>query len=336
MGNQVKLALLGLGYWGKNLFRTFSAIPHADIRLGCDLDPKNLDALRKSHPNCEFTGDFQRAFNDPEIDGVVIATPPATHYELAKAALTAKKHTFVEKPITLDLNHANELVALSKSVGKTLMVGHLLKHHPATTYLKNLVDSGDLGEINCIYTQRVNLGIIRSDENPLWSLSPHDISLILYFSGEMPERVSAMGGSFLQKGIEDVIFAMMKFPSGHIASMHLSWLDPHKVRRLTIVGSKQMAVFDDMENREKLRIYDKGASIKSNPQTLMEYMAVRDGDIYIPKIDNREPLRIECENFLDCVQGKAETKSGGEEAVRILKVITMLDESLKSQGTGKI
>jgi len=212
------------------------------------------------------------------------------------------------------------------------MVGHLLLHHPACQYLKNIIDQKQLGDLFYIHSQRLNLGIIRNNENPLWNLSPHDISLILYLFDEAPCQVQASGSSFLQKNIEDVIFATLHFKSGKMAHLQVSWLDPHKTRRLTIVGSKQMAVFDDMEPREKLRIYDKGAQIKEYQGNLMEHLTIRDGDIHIPKLEIQEPLRLECQNFIRAIQGQEEVKSTGEGAVQILKVITKLDHSLKNNG----
>lgn len=328
----VNIALVGLGYWGKNLLRSFNGLPEARIHTLCDLDEKNLNAVKSICPQAKATRSFEEVLANPEIQAVAIATPSSTHFRNAKAALEAGKHTFVEKPLAMDLKEAEQLVEISERVKKTLMVGHLLKHHPVTHYLKNLIDKGDLGEIYCIYTQRLNLGIIRSDENPLWSLSTHDISLILYFLGEMPDRVWASGAGFLQKDIEDVVFAGLGFPSGHIAHLHLSWLDPHKTRRLTIVGSKKMAVFDDMEPREKLRIYDKGTKKAVNSGTLMEYHMAREGDIQIPMIEASEPLRLECQNFLQTVGGVAKSNSDGPEALRILKVIMGLDQSLKQKG----
>jgi len=329
----VNLAIVGVGYWGKNLFRAFSFIPEVNILYAVDFKEENLDFAHSLQPTCKQIQNYKEALKDPKVHGVIIATPPKTHHQIAKDSLEAGKHTFVEKPLSLVIDDAQDLVQLSKKKQKILMVGHLLKHHPVSHYLKEMIHKGDLGEINYVYTQRLNLGIIRSDENPLWSLSPHDISLILFFLGGMPTEVFASGGCFLQEKIEDVVFAGLHFPDGKMAHLHLSWLDPHKIRRITIVGTKKMAVFDDMEPREKLRIYDKGAVKKSyDPGDPIEYLNIRDGDIYIPKIEAKEPLRNECQNFVQCIMGKAKSNSDGEEALRILKVITKLDESLKERG----
>jgi len=328
----VNIGFVGIGYWGKNIFRTFCNIPQVNLLYACDLDEANLSYAKTLSPKSKLTQNYQEILNDPKVDGVVIATPAPTHYELGKQALNAQKNTIVEKPLALNIKEGEELVQLAKKNKLVLMVGHLLKHHAVTHYLKKLIQEGELGDINYIYCQRINLGIIRSHENPLWSLSPHDISLILYFLDEMPVRLSASGGRFIQEGLEDVVFAGLQFPKGQIAHLHLSWLDPHKIRKITIVGSKKMAVFNDMEPREKLRIYDKGAERKPSAQTPGNFYGIREGDIYIPRIENQEPLLLECQNFTQCILGTEKPRSGGEEAVRILKVISRLDESLHNQG----
>ena len=330
----VKIGFIGLGYWGKNLFRSFNSLPGVDIKTASDLSEENLAFAKTLNPQCHLTQDCNEIFKDPAIQGVVVATPPVTHVDLAEQSFKAGKHTFVEKPLALDLARAEKLLKLSKESDRLLMVGHLLKHHPATHYIKDLIDAGDLGDLYYIYTQRVNLGVIRSNENPLWSLSPHDISLILYFFGQEPCSVQGQGGTYLQtsKQIEDVVFASISFSSGQLAHMQMSWLDPHKIRKLTLVGSQKMAVFDDMEPREKLRIYNKRVEAQSNHQGPMDYYSLREGDIHIPRIEAREPLKLECQNFIDSITGKAQCYSDGDEAVRILRVITALDRSLKSGG----
>jgi len=330
--NQINIGFIGVGYWGKNLLRALSSLPEVHLRYICDENKNQLDAIQAHYLKCKTTTNYRDILSDTNVEGVFIATPAPSHFTLAQASLKAGKHTFVEKPLSLKVEEAQELVKMAKKENRLLMVGHLLKHHPVTHYIRNLVDTGSLGEINYIFCQRVNLGVIRPNENALWSLSPHDLSLILYFSKEFPDRVTATGGSFLKPGIEDVVFASLHFPSGHLAHLHVSWLDPHKIRKITLVGSKKMVVFDDMEPREKLRIYDKGAEVNLKSRNPSDFYTIREGDIHIPKIDGGEPLKLECQNFIEALQGKAKPQSDGEEAIQILKIIKALDQSLKESG----
>jgi predicted dehydrogenase len=265
---------------------------------------------------------------DPELDAVVIATPVPTHYELAKRALEAGKHVLVEKPPAMTGAEMDELVAIAAERDLVLMPGHLLLYHPGVRKLKDLVDSGELGDVLCVYTNRQNLGIVRTNENALWSLGVHDLSVILWLVGEDPSEAVAHGRDFLTDGVEDVVFCYLRFPSGKIAHMHLSWLDPHKMRKMTVVGREKMVVFDDMELERKVTVYEKGPWKQS--EAYGEWQT-RSGDIHIPKIDTSEPLRLECSAFLDLVEGNGELdrRVVAEDGARVVRALDRLTESLR-------
>ncbi len=264
---------------------------------------------------------------DPELEAVVIATPVPTHYALAKQALEAGKHVFVEKPPAMKGTEMEELVELATTKGLVLMPGHLLLYHPGVRKLKELVAGGDLGDLLCVYTNRQNLGIIRRDENALWSLGVHDLSVILYLVGEEPEEAIAHGNAFLNPGVEDVVFCYLRFPSGKIAHMHLSWLDPHKMRKLTVVGKEKMAVFDDMELERKVTIYDKAPW---EPAGTYGEWRTRTGDIHSPKIANDEPLRLECNHFLELVANGPGDHAEARDGLTVVRALDRLTESLRS------
>lgn len=288
----IRTAVVGCGYWGKNLVRNFADL--SDLRLCVDPDDSVRARITAAYPDVATAADFASALDNKGIDAVVLATPAPAHAAMAISALEAGKHVFVEKPLALTVEDAERMVATAEKHDRILMVGHLMEYHPAVEYMKELVDSGDLGDVYYSYNQRVNLGKVRSDENALWSLAPHDISMVLYLMGEEPEEVEATGQAFLQPGIEDVVFLTLRFGSGRVAHIHVSWLDPHKERRMTVVGSKKMAVFDDMQGQEKIRIYDKGVSRQQTTaapySSYGELLSLRDGDIMIPRLPAREPL----------------------------------------------
>jgi predicted dehydrogenase len=326
------VAVVGVGGWGKNLARNYAQLPEADLRYVCDLDEKKLAQIRAQVPQAKLTRDFDEVLRDDEVRAVVIATTAPSHYKLCKQALEAGKDVYVEKPFVLDIAHAKELNALAKSRGLVLMVGHLLEYHPVVNHLKGMVERKELGDVLYIYSQRVNLGTVRGDENAMWNFAPHDVSVILYLLGKEPTDVSARGQSYLQKGIEDVVFMTMNFNNSAMAHVHVSWLDPHKIRRLTIVGSQKMAVFDDLETAEKLRIYDKGARVNTEYSNFAEYVGLRFGDIIVPYIKSVEPLQLECRHFLECVQKRQQPRSDGEDGLRVLKVLDAAQRSLADNG----
>jgi predicted dehydrogenase len=329
----LNVAIVGAGYWGKNLIRNFATAKGSNLKYVCDLNEKLLAVEKKKFPFIETTTCIDEVLNDSDIDAVIIATDVPRHFEVAQKALKAGKHIFVEKPMTSKAGDAKILVELAKEKGLKLMVGHLLEYHQAVNYLKEMIDRGQLGEPYYVYTQRVNLGIVRQDENAWWSLAPHDISIICYLLGSEPISVSAHGQCYLQKGIEDVVFATIKFEDGKMANVHCSWLDPHKIRKVTVVGSEKMMTFDDMETAEKIRMYDKGAAIKHDITTsYADIISLRFGDIVIPKVPSGEPLAMECAHFINSVFNGTPIRSDGIDGLRVVRVLEAGQESLKNNG----
>jgi predicted dehydrogenase len=319
----MRIAVAGLNYWGPNLVRNFDDL--AELAWLCDLDDERLAALAERYPHARATQSFDDLLTDDSLDAVVVATPVPTHYALAKQALEAGKHVFVEKPPAMRAAEMDELVGIADDAARVLMPGHLLLYHPGVLKLKELVDTGELGEVLCIYGNRQNLGKVRTEENALWSLGVHDLSVILYLLDEDPETAVAHGRDFLTPGVEDVVFCYLRFPSGKIAHMHLSWLDPHKMRKLTVVGREKMAVFDDMELERKVTVYEK--SPWKRAETYGEWQT-RSGDIYIPKISTAEPLRLECTFFLELIDGRHDRAKVARDGARVVRALEMLTQSL--------
>ena len=318
-----RVGVAGLGYWGPNLVRNFDEI--AELAWICDLDNDLRTRFAGRYPRARATADFAEMLADESLDAVVVATPVPTHYALAKQALEAGKHVMVEKPPAMRAAEMDELVQIAADRDLVLMPGHLLLYHPGVLKLKELVAAGELGEVLCIYGNRQNLGIVRTNENALWSLGVHDLSVILYLLDEDPESATAQGRDFLTPGVEDVVFCFLSFPSGKIAHMHLSWLDPHKMRKITVVGREKMAVFDDMELERKVTIYEK--SPWKRAETYGEWQT-RSGDISIPKISTDEPLRLECAHFLGLVGGGGDKLKVARDGARVVRALEMLTESL--------
>ncbi len=333
VSDKVRVGVVGLGYWGPNLVRNFDRLPNAELAYCCDLDEANLQKARTLYPHAVATNDLDAMLADDLLDAVVIATSVPTHYALGKKALEAGKHTFIEKPISLKAAHAEDLLSTAETKGVKLMVGHLLEYHPAVRKLKELIDSGSLGRVFYVYANRLNLGKVRTDENALWSFGPHDISVLNYLIGEEPEEVSARGECYLQDGVEDVVFGYIKYPSGIVGHLHVSWLDPHKSRKITVVGSDKMVVFDDMESDRKVTIYDKGATTtRAKFDNYGEFVTLHFGDIHIPKIGNEEPLRIEAQHFVDCVRENRQPLSDGRDALNVVRVLEAMERSLRQGG----
>ncbi len=326
----VKLGAVGLGAWGWNVARAFSELKDCELISCCDLDPRRRESARKSWPSVVPVADLD-AMLSTNVDAVAIAAPAVDHYTMTKKALLADRDVFVEKPFALNVRDAEELVELADKRNRVLMVGHLLEYHPVVRRLKNLIHSGELGQVYYIYTQRVNLGRIRGDENAMWSFAPHDISQILYMLDMEPTDVSARGQSYIQDGIEDVVFLSLFFENRIMAHIHLSWLDPHKVRKTTVVGANKMAVFDDSSATEKLRIYDNHAEMPP-VKTYGEAIQVRFGDITIPRVESTEPLRLECQHFVDCVRDRTTPLSDGRDGLRVVKILEAAQESLRRDG----
>jgi predicted dehydrogenase len=327
MSDPLRVGVVGLGYWGPNLVRNFHGLPGAELVWCCDASESARARVAPVTPGAKMTGRFEDLLEDETLDAIVLATPVPTHAGLAVRVLEAGKHCFVEKPLAQSVADAKRAVDAAERTGRTLMVGHLLEYHPGVQKLKELADSGELGDIHYIYGNRLNLGKLRADENALWSLGAHDISVLLHLVGEEPVEVSARGESYLQPGIEDVVFCFLRFPSGISAHLHLSWLDPHKERRFTIVGSKRMATFDDMAVEGKLTVYDKGFDEK-NTGSYGEYIT-RSGDIFSPRIANNEPLRLECEHFVSSVRDGTAPRSDGHSGLRVVTVLERLQEELE-------
>ena len=312
-----RIGVVGLNYWGPNLVRNFDGL--AELTWLCDLDDTHLRPLAERYPHARATNTLEDMLADDALDAVVIATPVPTHYALAKQALEAGKHVFVEKPPAMRAVEMDELVQIAADRDRVLMPGHLLLYHPAVLKLKELVASGELGDVLCVYGNRVNLGIVRSNENALWSLGVHDLSVILYLLDEDPDLATAQGSWSIHEGVEDVVFCFLRFPSGKIAHMHLSWLDPHKMRKMTVVGREKMAVFDDMEPDRKVTVYEKKADSSG---------AIASGDIHIPKVATTEPLRLECEYFLELIDGKHDRAKVAQDGARVVRALEMLTNSL--------
>ena len=328
----ITVAVIGGGGWGKNHVRNFAEIPSCRLKTVCDLNEKVLAAHKAAYKEVEVTTKSDAVLADREVDAVVIATDAASHYPLARQALEAGKHVFVEKPMTLAPADSEDLVKRAEAAKKVLMVGHLLEYHPCVLQLKDLVDKGQLGALRYLYCQRVNLGVIRKDENAWWSLAPHDVSIILFIFQAEPVTVTAQGQAYLRPGVEDVVFAQLKFADGRMAHIHVSWFDPHKIRKVTLVGSDKMATFDDMDPNEKIRIYDKGVDAKGSVVGYEQSLTLRSGDVLIPRTPSGEPLRIECLHFLECIEKGRTPRSDGRDGLRVVRVLEAAGRSLAAGG----
>ncbi len=319
------VGMIGAGRWGFNWVRTLAGLSGAALRWCCDVSPASLEKVRGQFPQVQTTTRLDDLLDDPALDAVVIATIAPTHFDVARRALLSGKHVMVEKPMTLTTADAHALTALAERQGKVLMVGHLLEYHPVVRQLRQMIDAGELGEVNYLYTQRLNLGTIRGDENAWWSLAPHDVSVANRLFGAAPVSVQCRGQSVVRPGVEDVVFATLEYPGGRLAQFHVSWLDPHKSRTLTVVGSKKMAVFDDTA-AQKLVVHDKGFSRAGDAVTL------RQGGIEVPLIDTAEPLALEARHFIDCIAGGGRPVSDGVSGTQVVSVLEYGQRSLALGG----
>ena len=327
----IAVGVAGLGYWGPNLARNFAGLPGCELRWICDASDSARERAALQFPGSRVTAELEDLLGDPELDAVVLATPVPDHADHAVRVLQAGKHCFVEKPLAQSVADAERAVAAAGEAGKLLMVGHLLEYHPGVLKLKELADSGELGEIYYIYGNRLNLGKLRADENALWSLGAHDVSVVLALAGEEPTEAVAHGESYVRAGVEDVVFCYLRFPSGLAAHLHLSWLDPHKERRFTVVGAQKMATFDDMAIEGKITVYDKG--FDEAPRGYGEWVT-RSGDIYSPRLPSVEPLRLECQEFLDSIRQGRSPRSDGASGLRVVRVLERLQQSLRASERG--
>ena len=328
---KLNIGVVGLGYWGPNIVRSLHRIGRVRLKYACDLDEDRRAKIAAQYPETHVTGDFEELLEDGELDAVVIAAPVPVHATLARKALQAGKDIFVEKPLALSPEDAEDLVKLAAEKDRILMVGHLLEYHPAVVRLKEIIDSGELGEVFYVYTHRLNLGVIRHNENALWSLAPHDLAVSMFLLEQEPVVVQATGHSYLKSGVEDVVFGTLRFGDGKIAQLHVSWLDPHKERKITVVGSDKMVIFDDMARDEKIRLYDKGVQ-KPEFESYGEYVGLRFGDILIPHVPNDEPLKLECEHFVECLVERKRPLSDGHDGLRVVRTLDALQRSLEAEG----
>ena len=343
----INVAVVGLGHWGPNLARNIAALPDAQLHTLCDVRPERLEHVGRQYPAAKRHRDFDAIVGDPDVDAVVIATPVCTHFELALAALQAGKHVLVEKPLAQTSTQCRELITLSEKHDRILMVGHVFLYNAAVRKVKEYIQSGELGQVYYIYSQRLNLGIIRQDVNALWNFGPHDLSILCYWLDAAPERVLARGYSYIQPGIEDVVFMTLDFPGGVGASVHISWLDPSKVRRMTVVGSEKMVVYDDVSADTRIMVFDKGIMKKPNASTglstgdgpsLGRYesfgefqLLLRAGDVLIPKLDFVEPLKVECQHFVQCIRTSEQPLTDGYHGMQVVEALEAAQEAMNNR-----
>ena len=327
----VNVAVIGHGYWGPNLLRVFAGARGCNLVACCDLDESRLKMAKEAHREITVTSDLQSVLDDPRIDAISIATPISTHFALAKRALLAGKHVLVEKPLTQKSADAAELIRLGKKQDRIVMVGHTYEYSPPVNKIKELIQKGELGDLYYIDSVRLNLGLFQSDFNVLWDLAPHDISIILFLMEKRVVSVSAQGQSSIPGHLEDLAYLTIRFENGTMAHCHVSWLSPCKIRRFTIVGKQKMILWDDLEPEDKVKVYDKGISISYKQLSKLQVL-YRTGDMYCPKIEGMEPLKMECQHFIDCIAGHKVPKTSGEVGLRVVKILEAAEKSLKLHG----
>jgi predicted dehydrogenase len=328
----IRVGVVGFGYWGPNIVRNLDRLGDAQMVAACDLSEANLAKMKGLYPYVETTTDLASMLADHALDAVVVATSAPSHFAIARQVIAAGLHCYVEKPLTLKSCEAETLVRTADEAGVVLFVGHLMEYHSAVNWIRDYIASGELGDVLYLYTQRLNLGKVRTEENAFWSLAPHDVSVVLYLLGEAPDFVAATGAAYLNDGVQDTVFANLHFPSGKMANIHVSWLDPHKVRTFTIVGTKKMLVFNDMEATEKIWIYDKGVGAPTNAMAFGEDLTLRFGEIVAPFVPMEEPLEVEVQHFLDCCASGATPRSDGRDGLRVVRVLEAVDESMAAGG----
>ena len=333
----IKIGVIGCGHWGPNYVRNFSSMSGVSVTWASDIDQKRLDYIKQLYPAVKATKDYKKIIENRKIDAVVIATPTATHYQIARECLLHNKHTLVEKPLAIKVKDAEELVKLVEKKRKILMVGHTFEYNPAINKIKEFIKKGRLGKVYYLNSTRTNLGPLRTDVSALWDLAPHDISIFSYVLNSQPFKVTAHGAQYLQRGIEDVAFITLYYPCNIIAGIHVSWLNPRKVREITIVGNKKMLVFDDLSSTSPIRLYDKGVIRKPYPSpyynTFGEFqLIIREGNVTIPRIEMKEPLQLECQHFLACLAQKKQPRSSGKVGLKVVKVLEAAQRSLKNNG----
>lgn len=328
------IAVIGCGYWGPNLIRNFQSLADCRVVTICDLDFQRLTYLKLLYPGVKTTVDFDDVINDSSIDAVVVATPVQTHYLLAQQSLEAGKHTFIEKPMAASVDHCKELIELATSQSLSIMIGHTFVYTAPVRKIREIVASGEIGEVMYISSRRLNLGLFQKDINVAWDLAPHDISIILYILGQTPLSVNCQGKAHIRPSIEDVTNMTINFANGGIALIQSSWIDPRKIRETTIVGSKKMILYDDNEPLEKIRIYDKYVEVPPHYDTYAEFhFSYHYGDMHAPYLKQVEPLKVECQQFLDCIQSGEKSDSSGEEGLKVVQILEAATRSLKNGGS---
>lgn len=332
----IRLGVIGCGYWGPNLIRNFADLPGSNVVAVADLQEDRLSHIRSRYPGIETTNDYRSLFS-MGLDAAVVTTPPATHFRIARECLRHDLAVLVEKPLALNSQDAEDLIGLAKDRNRCLMVDHTFEYNPAVHVLRDLIQSGELGEVHYIDSVRANLGLFQHDLNVVWDLAPHDLSVILNLLGDEPTSVAAAGGSYVLAGIHDIAYLHLEFPGGVVAHVHVSWLDPCKTRRMTVVGSRKMAVYDDVDPVEKIRIYDKGVDVPPHTETYEEFrLSYRSGDVVIPRVDLTEPLRLACQDFIRSIATGVEPKSGGKSGLRVIKILEAASRSLENGGDGEL
>jgi predicted dehydrogenase len=334
MKNQINVGVVGCGYWGPNLIRNFGSLPECNVRLACDSKIERLDHIKKMYPNLEVSEKFEKLVNAADIDAIVVATPVWTHYELAKKALQNGKHVFIEKPMASTSAQCRELNALAAQKDLIILVGHTYLYSSPVKMIKEIVDSSDFGPLLYISSQRLNLGLFQNDINVAWDLAPHDISMILHIMGDLPQAINCQGKAHYHESIEDVTNMSLAFTNGGFATIQSSWLDPNKVRRMTFVGKQQMILFDDNEPLEKIKIYDKRVEAPPHYDTYAEFhYSYHYGDMHAPYINQVEPLKTECQHFLDCIRNGTEPLTSGKQGLQVIQILEAANESLKNGGS---
>jgi predicted dehydrogenase len=333
MGKQIEIGVVGCGYWGPNLVRNFSSLPECHLKMMCDVSEERLAHLRALYPGVVAETDYNHMLNGAGLDAVVVATSVRLHYPMAKASLLAGKHTLIEKPMACSSDECEELIEIAQKKGLILMVGHTFLYSPAVLKIKQIVDRGDIGEIRYISARRLNLGLFQKDINVAWDLAPHDIAIILHIMEEQPISINCRGTAHVTPGIEDVTAMCLSFRKERSAIIQSSWLDPRKIREMTIVGSKRMIVYDDVAQQEKIRIYDARVERPPHYDTFAEFhYAYHYGDVYAPYVKQEEPLKAECQHFVECIRQGSVPLTSGQQGLELVRILEASSESLKKGG----
>lgn len=333
MSERIRVGVIGLGYWGPNLARNIHALPNCQLRSVCDLDSNRLDHIHALYPEAKIERDFDALATDPDLDAIVIATPVRTHFALAKACLLAGKHVLIEKPLASNTSECDELIAIARQNRRILMTSHTFLYSPAIRKIKEIIESGDIGDIRYICARRLNLGIFQKDINVAWDLAPHDLSIILHILGEDPASLNCQGSAHITPGIEDVTAMSLQFPGGCSAIIHSSWLDPRKVREMTIVGSQRMVLYDDVATQEKIKIFDARVERPPHYDTFAEFhYAYHHGDMYVPFIQQEEPLKNECKHFIGCIISGDQPLTSGDDGANVVRLLEASSQSLSQNG----